>query len=353
MDLRTIHDILSGRRKGAAWSILRGGLGLAGGMYAAVMAGRRWAYRRGLPLFRVRRPAGKPFVPVLCVGNITTGGTGKTPMVAWLVAELKRAGRKPAILTRGYKARHGKSDEAVLLSALHADVPVFVNADRLAAAAIAIDKGADVLVMDDGFQHRRLVRDLDIVLIDALEPFGFGHCLPRGLLREPVSALADADAIVITHSDLAVPEDVVRLEQTLRNLAPRATIHMAAHLPAHAIDQQGSVQPSETLRGRKVFAFCGLGNPDSFFAMVERLGAAVVGRRAFPDHAAYDAGTIQELSNAAVAAGADILLTTQKDFVKLAGLAGSLPIWQLAIRMEVILSRQQLLNAVSDAMLPD
>jgi tetraacyldisaccharide 4'-kinase len=311
---------------------------------------RRWAYRRQLPGLFSRRPHCDNRTAIICVGNITTGGTGKTPMVAMIVRHLGELGRRPAILTRGYKARGGKSDEAQLLEQLSQGprrVNVIVNPDRVAGAKVAIGQGADVLVMDDGFAHLRLGRDLNIVLIDALNPFGYGYCLPRGLLREPPSALVDADAIVITHADQASPEDVAALRRKLAALAPRATIHQAAHVPVCVIDAQGREQPPQTLAGKKVFAFCGLGNPESFFETVVRLGPELVGKLALDDHAAYDATTLDSIVRAARACGAEMLLTTQKDFVKLRSLPCNMEIRQLAVRMEITQGRQELLDKIA------
>ena len=177
MNEQKVRDILSGRQTGPVAALLRATLSAASVPYAAAMRVRRDAYRRGV---LASHAAG---VPVICVGNVTTGGTGKTPMVAWVVRRLLENGFAPAILTRGYKSSAGQSDEAELLRrSLPASVPIVVNGNRLAGAQAARQQGANVLVMDDGFQHHRLRRDLDIVLIDATNPFGFGRCLPRGLL---------------------------------------------------------------------------------------------------------------------------------------------------------------------------
>ncbi|RLG28969.1 tetraacyldisaccharide 4'-kinase, partial [Methanosarcinales archaeon] len=178
MDTEQVRDIMSGRRRGVGAAALRAAAAVASCPYAAAMRLRRWAYRKGVLSSRSARAG------VICVGNITTGGTGKTPMVAWVVDRLAQAGKTPAILTRGYRSAEGGSDEAALLKRL-TGAAVVVNPDRAAGAKQALAGGADVLVMDDGFQHLRLRRDLDVVLIDATNPFGFGRCLPRGMLREP------------------------------------------------------------------------------------------------------------------------------------------------------------------------
>jgi len=335
-------DILSGRRRGLGASLARAGLAAAAVPYAAVMRARRWFYRRGL------LPSRAADAPVICVGNLTTGGTGKTPMVAWVVARLHEAGGTPAILTRGYKGEGGTSDEAELLKAL-TGAPVVVDPDRAAGAAEAVRGGADVLVMDDGFQHRRLRRDLDLVLIDATNPFGYGWCLPRGLLREPRSALRDADAVVITRSSGVSDERLEALKTRLSRLAPGATVHAAVHVPTDVLDQHGISQPASALEGRRVFAFGGLGNPEAFFATVRRLGAEVVGRQALADHVDYDAEMLGRLVAQAENVGAELLVTTQKDGVKLTTMERPMAIWQLVVEMRLIEGARALAEAIARA----
>jgi len=345
MDEQSVRDILSGRRRGAAWSCLRAGLWAASRPYAGAMRLRRWAYRRGLLR---SRSAG---VPVICVGNLTTGGTGKTPMVAWVVERLTEAGRRPAILTRGYKAAEAgeagevRSDEARLLREL-TGAAVVVRADRVAGAAAAVADGADVLVMDDGFQHRRLRRDLDIVLIDAIEPFGYGHCLPRGLLREGPSALADAHAVVLTHSDEVPPERLTRLGERVARLARGASHHVGVHRPSAVIDATGAERPLDDLLGRKVYAFCGLAGPEHFFTTLAGLGARLTGRRALDDHAAYTPELLRRLVAEAKRSEAGILVTTQKDYVKLAAMGAAPRVWQLAVRMDIVGGHERLVRRV-------
>lgn len=368
MEHQRIEDILGGGRKGLGPAALRGALRAASWPYGAAMRLRRWAYRGGL------LPSASAGAPVISVGNLTVGGTGKTPMVAWIVGRLKRSGRRPAILMRGYRpcpsgapARAGGagsdaaarrpgavSDEAELLRKL-TGAPVIVNADRVAGARKAVDQGADVLVLDDGFQHQRLRRDLDIVLIDATRPWGYGYCLPRGLLREPLSALADADAVVLTHSDEAPPDELAGLAALLLRLAPRASVYAAVHRPTKVIDQSDADHPPGALAGRRAFAFCGLAAPGHFFRSAEVLGARLVGRRALEDHVAYDAVLLRELAAEADAAGAEVLLTTEKDHMKIAPLAtepGQLAawrIWRLGIEIEVVSGGEELSARIVDA----
>ncbi len=339
MDPQTIHDIMSSRRRGALDTIARAGLSVAACPYASVMKLRRWAYGKSL----LKSTAVD--VPVICVGNITTGGTGKTPMVAWLVEHLKARGLTPAILTRGYKAVGGISDEANLLSKL-TGVNVVVNPDRIAGARLAIDEGADVLVMDDGFQHRRLQRDMDIVLVDATNPFGFGHCLPRGLLREPLSALADASAIVITRADRVDAQAIEAIEKRIARFAPQAVICRAAHKAESFIDSDGRAHSLDALAGEDVFAFCGIANPKPFFAGLVDLGVNLVGEVSLADHVQYTAELIGRLDSQARSSGAGAIVTTQKDATKLDAGKFELPIWTLSVRMQVTDRADELIEMV-------
>jgi len=327
MDQQEILDILSGRTRGLGVTFLRSLLLLASWPYSAAMRMRRRMYRWGL---LASRRAG---VPVISVGNLTTGGTGKTPMVAWVVWRLRQAGLRPAVLTRGYKAIGARSDEASLLEEL-TRCPVVVDGDRLRGAAAALAAGAEVLVMDDGFQHRRLRRDLDIVLIDSTNPFGYGHCLPRGLLREPPAALKDADAIVLTHSDAAPAERLERLRDRLVRLAPSATLHAAVHKPLRVLSRDEAM-PLDSLAGRKICAFCGIGNPESFFRLLGELNARLVHRRAFEDHVNYTPQLIESFRGEILRCEAEVLVTTQKDAIKLTGAELGRPLWQLVVEMQL------------------
>jgi len=327
MDEHEILDILSGRTRGLGVTFLRSLLLLASWPYSAGVRLRRRIYRCGL------LPSRRAGVPVISVGNLTTGGVGKTPMVAWVVRQLRQAGLAPAILTRGYKAIDGRSDEAALLEEL-TRCPAVVDADRLRGAAAAIAGGADVLVLDDGFQHRRLRRDLDIVLIDATNPFGYGHCLPRGLLREPPAALKDADAIVLTHSDAVGADAVARLRGRLARAAPSATLHAAVHKPLRVLSPDEAL-PLDALAGRKICAFCGIGNPESFFRLLGELNARIVHRRALEDHVNYTPKLIQAFRDDIQDCQADVLVTTQKDAIKLTGADLGKPVWQLVVEMQL------------------
>ena len=336
------HNVMAGRPAGPFARAARAAGTVVSGPYAGLMRLRRWAYRRGL---RRSRQAG---VPVICLGNITAGGTGKTPMVAWVVRTLQERGRSPAILTRGYKAVEGRSDEAELLTEL-TGAPVVVDPDRVAAAKRAVEAGADVCVMDDGFQHLRLRRDLDIVLIDSTNPFAGGRCPPCGLLREGLSALRAADAIVVTRCDVVRPERLGPLEDVLRRASPAASLHRAAHRPVAVVDGDGEWLAPEAIAGRKVFVFCGIANPRAFLATVQCLGAEPVGFAPLPDHVRYTEKLVANTCDLADKQGAEVLLTTEKDYVKLVELPSPRPIWRLPVRMHITAGRDELIRKLEEA----
>jgi len=319
--------------------------------YLAVVCLRSHLYSRGL--LTVRHVG----VPVVCVGNLTTGGTGKTPLVVWLSRRIKARQFRCAILTRGYKTQKGElSDEPALLAALCQDVPVVVDPDRVAGAAEAIrSHGAQVLVMDDGFQHRRLARDLDIVAVDATLPFGYGRVLPAGLLREPVVGLKRAHAVVLTRCD-QVPEDaILTIEAEIRRIRRDLEIARSIHAPTSVRTAGGAEIAINEMRGVRVFAFCGLGNPQAFFRTVGGLGTIVVGSRAFDDHYRYTASDLKAVHSQAREQRASLVLTTQKDWTKIARSAlpeGDPPMAYLAIDLRIT-AGEEALTSLIDRVLDD
>lgn len=268
--------------------------------------------------------AGQPHgVPVISIGNVTTGGTGKTPLVAWLCNYLHGRGVKCAILTRGYKTKAGQvTDEPALLGKACPAAAVVVNHDRVAGARKAVaEHKAAALILDDGYQHRRLRRDLDIVAVDATCPFGYGRMLPSGLLREPVSGLARASAVVITRYDQADERQVARLVEEIRRYAPKAIIAKAVHRHTHAVAIGNKRLTLDELRSKRVFAFCGIGNPKAFYDCLAAERIRLTGTRTFDDHHHYTDWEMKALYREAAISGADVLLCTQKDWVKSALLA--------------------------------
>jgi tetraacyldisaccharide 4'-kinase len=275
-------------------------------------------------------------VPVVSVGNLTVGGTGKTPLVGWLARHLVAAGRQPAVVSRGYRGRAGRGplvvsdgagprcdaatcgDEPFLLARTLDSVRVVVGADRVAAARAAVHAGADVVVLDDGFQHRRLARDMDIVLLDASNPFGNYRLLPAGLLREPVSGLARADLVLITRSRAG--ERLAVIERVVRHHNPVAPILRTGHRLVGFFDDRGSQVESPA----RAVAFCGVGNPSRFRIDLESTGVEVVGFRAYRDHHAYAREEIDELVRLARERDA-VLVTTEKDRVRMPWKTGTRP----------------------------
>ena len=292
----------------------RCGLSLLAPFYATATHLRNVLYDASL----LRRH--KVDLPVISVGNITTGGTGKTPTVAWLVQRLQQRGWHPAIVSRGYHSLDDTgNDEHRVLAQQCPGTPHLQDRDRVGAAQrCAREIDCDVILLDDGFQHRRLARDLDIVLIDALNPWGYGHLLPRGLLRETLAGLGRADLLLITRADLCEEERLAAIESTASRHTAAPIVRTAFH-PHRWQTIRGEQLPIETNPGTRLAAFCGIGNPTGFLRTLASVGIAISpdAFRAFPDHHHYSAEDIADLREWARRHEWDALLTTQKDLVKL------------------------------------
>ena len=304
--------LVSGRRRGLVAGLERCGLSILAGLYRAGLAVHdlRWNLASAV--------AEAPCL-VISVGNLTVGGTGKTPMVAYLARLLTGMGRRPLIVSRGYGSIGGElNEEARELLALCPGVPHVQNPDRLQAILEwTAANPCDAVILDDGFQHRRLARDLDLVMIDAMQPFGYGHVLPRGLLRERKSALARADFVVITRAELVDAVEVTRIKRTVPLYAhPNTPVVVAEHRPTGLILSDGSRCEVDWLDHQDVAAACGIGNPEAFRWTLRQAGANVRLFNVFDDHHAYTAGELQRLLAATEAAGLKTLVTTGKDFVK-------------------------------------
>jgi tetraacyldisaccharide 4'-kinase len=339
------RDLVSGRRRGVGASVLRGLLRLAETPYAAAARWRNVRYDTGrAEVLRVR-------VPVVSVGNLTVGGTGKTPLVRWIAEWLVDRGVRVAIVSRGYRAEgDGLNDEGRELAQLLPNVPHVQNPDRVAGANQAIDQfGCQVVLLDDGFQHRRLARDLDIVLLDALEPFGFEHVVPRGTLREPVDGLRRAQVVCLSRADLVSTDQRHEIRQRVNQVAPAAAWCELAHVPSRLLNVAGESQPLAVLAGRRVAAFCGIGNPAGFRHALAAVGCDVVLWREFPDHHAYREADLAKLSEAAAAEGAEVLVSTHKDLVKLPQQLGRWPLWALQVEMSVLAGRDAMEHALAVA----
>lgn len=281
-------------------------------IYARIVGLRNWLYDRGV-LKTQWVPA-----PVISVGNITTGGTGKTPMVIYLARKLQGWGYSPGVILRGYGAHGGElSDEERLLRQSLAAVPVIADPDRWAAARRALAQSADVLIADDGYQHRRLGRDMNICLIDATCPFGGEAMLPAGRLREPISSLSRADVIIITRCEQLTDDSLKRLADRLRCGAGEVPVLFSRHEPTGLIGFSADEYGLDYLSGKSVYAFAGIARPEAFYSTLESLGAKVSGVMNFADHHVYGSADLARLAEAARRAGAEMLVCTAKDAVKL------------------------------------
>ncbi len=322
--------LVAGEMRGPWPALQRGSLWALSLAYGSVVRLRNQLYDQGWKA-SYRAP-----VPVVSVGNLTLGGTGKTPCVEYVADFLRRLGRRVAILSRGYGGTSGLNDEALVLAENLPDVPHLQGADRAALAASAVrDRQSNALVLDDGFQHRRLARDLDIVLVDATLPWGHGHLFPRGLLREGPASLRRAGVVVLTRCDQVGESQRRRLYEAIDRLAPHAPVAATVHRPLDMIDSRRTVAPLERLRGRPVAAFGGIGNPAAFHQTLAGLGLTVAAFRPFPDHHAYPPADVDALAAWARRLAPDgVVVTTQKDLVKLRQThLGGRELWALRIRL--------------------
>jgi tetraacyldisaccharide 4'-kinase len=344
----TYLRIISGAATGLTGEAVRYALTVLSWPYSTVVRVRDYLYTSG---WLKTHTVG---VPVICVGNLTTGGTGKTPLVIWLCRYLQEKQICCSILTRGYKTQKGEaSDEPALLAAQCPEAAVIVNPDRVAGAAEAIcHHDAQVLVMDDGFQHRRLSRDLDIVAIDATRTFGYGRLLPAGLLREPVTGLRRAHVVVLTRCDQVSAETLKRIEEDVRRINPDLVVARSIHAPAGIRTLTGTEIQVGQLRGQRIFAFCGIGNPQSFFHTVEHAGAVLVGSAAYNDHYRYAVRDLERIYRKAARRKASLILTTQKDWPKITPLAspGQPPLACLAVELQITAGQQRLTALIDRAL---
>ncbi|OGG98933.1 MAG: tetraacyldisaccharide 4'-kinase [Candidatus Lambdaproteobacteria bacterium RIFOXYD1_FULL_56_27] len=310
-------------------------------------------YRTWAGLYRLGLKQGyQAKVPVISVGNLSLGGTGKTPLVDWLLGFLLSQGLRPGLVTRGY-GRSQRTEEVLVLQGTqnqygpqdsgdepwtlhlaHPEVPIAVHAKRDLAAQ-ALEGQVDLLVMDDGFQHWRLRRDLDLVLLDGMAGVKENRLLPWGRLREPLSALKRVQALLITRSNWGDPKGVERWAAPY--LSPGCPVFYFGYQPKFWRPLSGGAKlEARGLKGKRVFAFCGIGKPEGFLKALEELEVQVVGFTALQDHQAYSEGLALRLSSEAKALGAELLLCTQKDAVKLSHLSPVLgPAGFLEMELEV------------------
>ncbi len=322
----------------------------AAALHGLASRARAGAYDRGI--FGVRRLC----VPCISVGNLSVGGTGKTPMVAWLIEELAALGARPAVVSRGYggsergpkrvpstggwEAARRFGDEPALLAARYPEIPVVVGRDRHAAGVLATTDGsATVVVADDAFQHRRLARALDIALLDASRGLGNGRQVPAGPLREDPAALSRAGVVVLNRVGAAA--DLGGLRHRVAELAPHATLVEADLVFAGWRDALTGA-PAELPAGSSVYAFSGIANPASFRRTLEALGLRFAGWEVFQDHHAYRSGEVRRLQLAAAACGAAAAVTTAKDAVRVPAWSGPVPLYRAEVKLAMIRGRETL-----------
>lgn len=331
---RRFESILDGSSRSVTSTIARAALWVASQPYGAAIRLRnrlydaRWLGSQSVEL------------PVISVGNLTAGGTGKTPACAMIARWFRDRSVRVAILSRGYAAlEDGANDEARELEAMLPDVPHLQSPNRIEIAGTARDElGMQLLVLDDGFQHRKISRNLDIVLLDATEPFGFGHLLPRGLLREPVHGLRRADMVIATRSDQVDRQRLSDLRNFVQRYNPRAAWIESIHAPVSLVSWDGVPQPLEWLRGKRVLAVSAIGNPRGFEKTLASLGAEIVGHETYPDHHPYARTDIERLESIVLQSDRpmDAVICTGKDLSKLELSAiGAAPLYALQISMHI------------------
>ena len=305
-------------------------------------------------------------VPVISVGNITTGGTGKTPLVEWIASRLADRGHRVCVLTRGYRRANPSErvvvsdgerivadieqsgDEAMMLArSLAGKAAVVCDSNRAVGARWAIDNlNPDVLILDDGFQHVRLGRDLDIVTVDATNPWGGGRLLPAGTLREPIDSLGRADCILVTRSGEVIEAGLQeRIRQATDAPIFCSTTVITRITPLESPDLEVE---REGLRRHPVGAFCGIGNPSAFFQQLGAAGFDLRHTEVFRDHHKYSQTDIDRLTRRATEAGAQALITTAKDAVKLASMRFMLTCYVTEVEMQIP-EADRLLALIDDA----
>ena len=343
----TWNAIVRGERTGLSSRFARVGLRFVSVPYGVGVWTRNRLFDRGWKSVH-RVPS-----PVVSIGNLTLGGTGKTPCVEYVAGFYRDLGLQVAILSRGYGVEAGRNDEAMVLEENLPDVPHLQGANRVQLAMTAIEElESEILVLDDGFQHRRLHRDLDIVLVDATRPLHSERLFPGGTRREPIRELRRAGVLVLARVDQVSSESIADQREWLAKQCPQAVIVTATHAPRELVNATGETAVCEELRGKSVGAFCGIGNPTAFQRTLADLGANVQDFRVFPDHHAYSRADVEELRTWVNRLPNDAMIaTTQKDFVKLrAPELGGRPLWAVRVGLRIVdgeTALQNQLRAVS------
>lgn len=365
-----VEGVLHGGDQGFGATLLRGLLTPLAYLHQVGLEAYLLPYRAGIrKLYHLLADDGRP-VPVIAIGNLSSGGTGKTPMAALVAGHLKQEGKRVVLLSRGHGGsgesghtpRIVSDEEKVLLGPTEAGdeptllanrlpgVPVVVGRDRRRSGRLAVERFApEVIVLDDALQYWQLHRDLNIVLLDARRPFDNGYVLPRGLLREPPSHLSRAGIVVLTRADrISEREREAALAEIYRR-APNADAFTATHAPQGWVAPDGTLYDLGLLAGRPVFTFSGIADGKAFTETAERLGATVIGARDYGDHHAYTPTDISELV-AALPPGS-IAVTTEKDLVKVGALwpRNAPALYALRIGMEID-DEQRFFHRIGSAM---
>jgi len=360
-------DLISGQNQSYTAKMLRGLLWGCELPYAVAMQIRNRLYDYGcLPVRGVD-------VPVIGVGNLTLGGAGKTPMVAYLTQWAHSQKLRPGLISRGYGKRESSgeqlNDEGMELAIRYPNVPHLQSADRFAAATQMLQKKkVDLLILDDAFQHRRMKRDLDIVLLDSRDPFGGGHIFPRGLLRESIRSLSRTHVVLLSRADLVSEARRQEIREQVEKIAPSAVWGEVVHKPSVLVssyqatprddsqintEQSGffgqRTAPVDFLAGKRVFAFSGIAKPDTFHKILVDCRAEIAKFVAFSDHHAFTPGEIERLSREVKESGADLVICTMKDLVKIRKRTlGGKELWALAIGIDFLCGESDFLICLKD-----
>ncbi len=346
-----LYLIATDQINGGAIFVLKGFLWIVSKVYGALIGLRGVFYKVGL--FKYHNLS----VPVVSVGNLTVGGVGKTPLVEFIARMLKENGVQPVVLMRGYMdqgldGQGQKSDEAAMLRNMLSDIPVLIGADRVKnAEAFSKENKADIFLLDDGFQHWRISRQLDIVVIDVTDPWGNGHLLPRGILREPKNALLRGGIFVLTKTDFGA-ENLEALKQDLGKINSKALIIETIHKPVSLSDLcSGEDLDLSLLKAQKIIAVCGIGSPESFMKTLTKLDAEIDRQVAFMDHHCYEKSDTTHIVKLCQDTGVSTVVITEKDAVKLKFFVHMFPdnirVLSLKIKISIISGEDQFLERIN------